>query len=203
MLNAGTPFALVGEVPIPKPWFSGSTDVPLDFESALREHHDTLQSQVERMVEASTPSHRRMLFDQFSRALGGHFRAMDHAVIPALRAHGWRDVPSDILVGHANLKRFLADVLASRSSPVMFDERLSDFLPRFAAQREIEFRSLVPAINRLLDPDENRSLAAQVAAEFGLVFDRQPSAAEPRPANDLIDEARVVLSGFSSAIPGD
>jgi hypothetical protein len=182
------------------PWFSGSFDVPLDFESALREHHDTLQSQVERMVEASTPSHRRMLFDQFSRALGGHFRAMDHAVIPALRAHGWRDVPSDILVGHVHLKRYLADVLASRSSPMAFDERLADFLPRFAVQRETEFHALVPAVNRLLTAEENRSLAAQVSAEFGLVFDKQP-AADPRPANELIDEARVVLSGFSSAAP--
>jgi len=100
-------------------------------------------------------------------------------------------------VGHARLKRSLADVLAARSSPVLFDQRLSNFLPQFAAQREMEFASLIPAVERLLGPDENRSLAAQVAAEFGLVFDKQPSA-EPRPADELIDEARVVLSGFSS-----
>ena len=173
------------------------SDVLPDFESALRDHHDTLRSQIERMVEASTPSHRRALFDQFSRALGGHFRAMDHAVIPALRAHGWKDVPSDILVGHAHLKRCLADVLAARTSPIAFDQRLAEFLPRFAAQRTVEFEALVPAVARLLTPEEDRSLAAQVAAEFGLVFDKQPSA-EPRPAGELIDEARVVLPGFSA-----
>lgn len=140
-----------------------------------------------------------MIFDQFSQALGGHFRALDNAVIPMLRHHGWRDVPSDLLIGHVQLKRALAEVLAARQSPVEFDCRLSDFLPRFAAQRETEFKLLLPAIDRLLGPDENRSLAAQVAAEFGLVFGKQPTT-EPRAVGELLDEARVVMSGFSSAV---
>lgn len=124
---------------------------------------------------------------------------MDNAIIPMLRAHGWRDVPSQLLIGHVQLKRALAEVLAVRKLPVEFDHRLSDFLPRFAAQRETEFELLLPAIARLLGEDENRSLAAQVAAEFGLVFEKQP-ATEPRAAGELIDEARVVLSGLSSAV---
>lgn len=172
----------------------------LDFEKVLHSHHFLFQRLSERISEASTPMHRRRLFDDLARALGGYFRAMEKAVWPTLNAHGWKAVPSDVLVGHAKLKRGVAEVLAARDRPQLFDERLFALLPGLREQATMEAGQLLPAIRRLLTDEESRSLGAQATAQMKLVFDTSSDSFLREP-QDLIDEARVVLGTFPEDMP--
>lgn len=161
---------------------------------ALAEHHAILRWLSDRLISASTPTHRQHLFDEFSKALGGHLRSIDQAVLPAMRERQWKDVRSTLLVGHVELKHRLAELLTLRESETLFEQRLLEFVPRLADQLEREGAHLVPVLRNMLDPDARRLLGLQVESQFGMLFNQGFSSDTPEDARQLVEEARIVLS---------
>lgn len=163
---------------------------------ALAEHHAILRWLSERLVSASTPDHRQHLFDEFAKALGGHLRSIDHAVMPAMRECGWKDVRSSLLVGHVELKHRLGELLTLRDSPALFEQRLLEFLARLAEQLDREGADLVPVLRNSLDLDARRLLGVQVQSQFGMLFSQAFSTDTPGDAHQLVEEARIVLGAL-------
>jgi hypothetical protein len=173
--------------------YRGTRDVVL----VLAENHAILHWLSERLAGASTPAHRQHLFDEFAKALGGHLRAVDEAILPALRQCGWRDVSSAVLVGHSHLKHQLAVLLVLKARPGDFDRALFAFFPRLADQQHREAVQIVPVLRKLLDAEARAALGVQVTAHFSLMFDADAAHQwSSEPAHDLVDEARIVFGSF-------
>jgi len=172
-----------------------------DVETALAENRAILRWLVERLVETSLRSRRIQLFRDFGRALGGHIRAIDEVLIPALKTHGWKDVPMEALLRHVKLKRQLAELLAMGRDEARLDAALLSFLAQFEAHQEQERQVLVPLIHKLLGEDEAASLGAQVEAQFGMLFDTAPDNTNAGDVRGLVDEARIVLSTLPTQSP--
>jgi hypothetical protein len=170
-----------------------------DLAHVFSQVHAALHALEASMLEASTASYRKRQFDRFARALGGHLRAIDMSIVPTLASHGWRDVPSSFIVGHADATLRLAELIVLKESGASsFEQELLAYLPVLSAQLHRERSLLVPVAQRVLSPAEDRSLAAQVAAQFKMMFDLGDESAEYLDANDLFEEARVVLSTLPS-----
>lgn len=164
----------------------------------VAEHHAILRWLGDRIASASTPAHRLHLFDELAKALGGHLRAVDEAVVPALRDCGWRDVPSTLLIGHVDLKHRLADALTVRDEPMALEKQLLVLIPKLADHLEREGTHLVPLLRRGLDRSARASLGAQVASQFGMLFDRGVAGTEiPEGPQELMEEARIVFRSFN------
>jgi len=162
----------------------------------LSENYAILGWLEERLMAASTPGHRRHLFYEFARALGGHLRGIDHAIVPALRHGGWQDVSSEVLVGHADTKHRLAELLTLTTSGDPFERALLAFIPVLERQRKREQLQLVPVLKRLLDGPARASLGTQVQGHFKDMYGDAAPRANASEAADLLEEARIVLGTF-------
>lgn len=161
--------------------------------SVLARQHAVIRQQADRIEEASNPRYRVHLFRQYARAVGGHIRVIDQVVVPALRLHGWKDVPSELLIGHARMKQQVAEALVAAQQGSDIDGTLHSVLAGVARQCTREAAELLPLLKNLLADDEIRSLGSQASAQFSLVFE-SADAGGSASVTDLIDEARVVLS---------
>ncbi len=178
-----------------------------DLSTALGDNRAALLALGERLLSEPVLPQQRRLFLAYSRALGGHWRAIDEVVIPALKAHGWQGVRADALRGHVLLKQRMAELLSATSAPWVdgADPAASDavmlaFVAEAQAVQRREGALLDPALAMLGDAAENASLAAEVDAQMGLLFDVDPPPRPQQPGGvvprDLVEEARVVLGSW-------
>ena len=105
-----------------------------DVVAVISAHHAVLDWLTERVTEGGSGPARRVLFNEFAKALGGHVRAIDEVVIPALRANGWRNVSSCLLVGHAEPVRGVHKNVGTRGPVGIADEEQDLHQARAAAR---------------------------------------------------------------------
>ena len=152
---------------------------------------------MERVTEGGSGPARRVLFNEFAKALGGHVRAIDEVVIPALRANGWRNVSSCLLVGHAELKHRLSELLTLRLSSRAHELALFALIAHLQSQQEREARQLLPLLEDTLDDWQRAQLGAEVQDHLSRVIGERPSGfADSQPAASLLEEAKLVLGSF-------
>lgn len=168
-----------------------------DVVAVISAHHVVLDWLMERVTQDGPGPARRVLFDEFAKALGGHLRAMDEAVIPALRAAGWCNVPSSLLIGHVDTKHRLGELLTLALSTRAHDAALRTLVARLRLQQEREVRQLLPLLQDTLDDWQRAHLGAEVHEHLSRVIGGRPSGfADSEPAAALLEEARLVLGSF-------
>lgn len=137
------------------------------------------------------------LFRRFAGALGGHLTAVRKVVYPALKSVGWKNVPSQLLVGQARLTHAFADLLTLKIATAAFAEALSDVLEATARLLDLEHAHLLPLLREHVD--DGQRMALGIAAEDYLPHPDRPVENEPRlHVSDWIEEARLLLGGVNA-----
>lgn len=167
-----------------------------DVVAVISAHHAVLDWLMERVTDARPGPARRVLFDEFAKALGGHVRAIDQAVIPALRASGWRNVSSSLLVGHVDIKHRLSELLTLRASTRAHDLALAALAEHMRAQQQREARQLLPLLHDALDDWQRAQLGVEVQEHLSRVIGDPSGFADSEPAASLLEEAKLVLGSF-------
>lgn len=143
----------------------------------------------------------QVLLRQFSRALGGHLSAFRKVVHPALRSAGWKDVPSDLLVGHAKLTHAFADLLTINPQSASFAEHLGDLLDAMDQLLERERAELLPLLEANLDESERIGLSMDVDPYLVSSDEDDVALASRWPLSEMMDEARLLLGGLAALYP--
>lgn len=168
-----------------------------DVVAVISAHHAVLDWLTERVTEAGRSPVRRVLFNEFVNALGGHLRAIDEAVIPALRAVGWRNVSSGLLVGHVDIKHRLGELLTLRLSTRAHELALAALAANLESQQAREVRHLLPVLQDALDDWQREQLGGEVQDHLSRATGDRPSGfADSQPAASLLEEAKLVLGSF-------
>jgi hypothetical protein len=168
-----------------------------DVVAVISDHHTVLDWLIERLGSAGPGPTRRVLFDEFAKALGAHLRAIDETVIPALRAQGWRNVSSSLLVGHVDIKHRLGELITLSVSTPEHDAALAALGLRLQAQRRRETEQLLPLLQVSLGDWQSRELGTEVREHMNRVIGERPSGfADSEPAHALLEEARLVIGTF-------
>src|SRR5258706_3353723 len=100
--------------------------VPQDIVAVLDEDHARLVELAGRLRSSPRPGLAIPQFNDFAVALGGHLTAVKRVVYPALKAVGWKEVNSTMLLGHAKLTHAFAELLTLKKASGIFAESLSD-----------------------------------------------------------------------------
>ena len=172
-----------------------------DVLQTLTENHAVLGWLAQRLALATPARSRSLLFTEFSRALGAHQTVMDRTVMPGLKACGWSGVSSDVLTGHASLKRALAESLTLDRNEFRFEEAVRQLVRQVQVQCEREQRQLLPVLRRCLDGEQRAMMALDAEAHMTLLLGETPHFQEAMgltqlAADDLIREAYVVLGSL-------
>jgi len=162
-----------------------------DVVALLEERHALLRKLRTQLRGCARQEHARLLFRQYALALGAHIGAMSKVVYPTLTSLGWRDVQSDLLVGHAKLAHMLADLLRLKLEGSLFGECLADLLDATEHVTLRESDELLPLLGRL---DMAQRVAMRLDAEpyLSRVNEVDPLLGLQITA-DWIEEARMLL----------
>ncbi len=91
----------------------------------------------------SSPSYRR-LFDEFAKGVGALLRAMDLSVIPLMKIEGWKQVSSQLLREHVELKHQLGELLTTRLDTPAYTAALNTMALKLRRQQRIGVEQLFP-----------------------------------------------------------
>jgi hypothetical protein len=166
--------------------------VQQDIVTVLGEDHVRL-TQLSRTLRACSRASVAILqFNEYAVLLGGHLTAIRKVVYPALKAIGWKDVSSTLLVGHAKLAHAFAEVLTLPKSSGQFADALSDLLDATERLLECERHHLFPILRAELAPDVRLALAVDAAQYLVPPAVRQTH-------RDWIEEARLLMGAMHPA----
>jgi hypothetical protein len=173
-----------------------------DIVGLIDEDHARLTELANALRACARPAAAVAQFNDFAVALGAHLSVLKRVIYPALKAVGWKNVSSSLLVGHAKLTQAFAELLTLKKADGLFADSLADLIDATGQVLERERTELLPMLAELLSPGERLAMAAD-AAQF------LPEAARPpgRPASDpgrqsvrdWIEEARLLLGGMHSS----
>jgi hypothetical protein len=177
-----------------------------DAAAAIADNHTLISRLAMRIAGASDRKLRNALFDDLARALGGHFSALETAVIPALLKVKGCQLGSHVLVGSAALKQRLALLLAENRKTPAFEDALRDFCDEVRQQADREQQELVPVVRTALTADEQALVGTEVAACMKLRLGEHPALhvalptfAPPFSRREEVEAAALVLATL--AIP--
>jgi hypothetical protein len=143
-------------------------------------------------LEAAEP-----LFRRFSASLGGHLTAVRKIVYPGLKAAGWKDIRSELLLAHARLAHAFAELLTLKTATAAFADVLTDVLEATRQLIDREQAELLPWLRTHLDGAQRMSMG--LAAEVYLAPPGHASGHETRQhPSDWLEEARLLLSGVNA-----
>ena len=169
-----------------------------DITALLAADHALLTELATDLHAAPHPATARLLFRHFAAALGGHLTGVRKVVYPSLKAVGWKDVPSDLLLGHAQLTHAFAELLTLAHDSGEFADALADLLEGTAQLIEQERTQLLPLLDQHLDASQRLGLHLEAAPYFA------HTQADPHRlrlhATDWLEEARLLL-GAGDRLP--
>jgi hypothetical protein len=164
-----------------------------DITVLLGHDHQLLLRIMRELEAASDEQSSQVRFRHFAAALGGHLSAIRKVIYPALKALRWKDVSSDLLVGHAKLTHSFAELLTLPTDSVLFKQQLGALLLATRSLLECETQELLPLLTSHLDAVHRMSLALD--ARPYLLHDDADDTAARIPVAEWIEEARLLLGG--------
>jgi hypothetical protein len=170
-----------------------------DVVQVLTEDHAVLRWLGERLQAATGEATRSLMFNEIARALGAHETVIEATILPALKACGWRGLTSDVLTGHAALKRHLAEMLTLERSDAAFHAALKPLVQKLNAQCKLEEKKLLPLIQECLDDTQREMLAFDAETHLTRILGDGRSVGEvelAQPVSELIEQAHVVLGSL-------
>jgi hypothetical protein len=174
-----------------------------DVVQVLTEDHSVLEWLGDRLRTTHTCDARSLMFNEFARALGAHETVIDETVVPALKSCGWRGLSSDVLTSHSALKRSFAEVLTLGRHDAAFPDVLNALILQLAQHCELERSKLLPVLRDCLDDAQREMMAFDAEAHLMRILgDARPGedTALAQPANELIEEAQLVLGSLPTRI---
>jgi hypothetical protein len=174
-----------------------------DVVQVLMEDHAVLGWLGERLCTAQTSGARSLMFNEFARALGAHETVIDETVVPALKSCGWRGLSSDVLISHAALKRSFAELLTVRRQDPAFPGVLNALIRQLERHCTLERTKLLPVLRDGLDDALREMMAFDAEVHLTRILgDTRPreDGALAQPANELIEEAQLVLASLPAVI---
>ncbi|CAG0945454.1 hypothetical protein GPROT2_03223 [Gammaproteobacteria bacterium] len=151
------------------------------------------------------PAAAQQCFRDFSAALAGHLTAVRKVVYPALKSVGWRDVSSDLLIGHAQLTHAFAELLTRKPDTGAFADGLGDLLEATHRMVAEEQRRLLPLLSEHLDPAQRLSVGLEAGA-YLVHESAQHLPLRRHGPSEWLEEARLLLGGVhappAAAAPG-
>ncbi|HEX6708286.1 MAG TPA: hemerythrin domain-containing protein [Albitalea sp.] len=164
----------------------------------LDEDHGRLKELSRQVRACPHPAKALNRFDEFALVLGGHVNAVRKVVYPGLKAIGWKDVSSVLLLGHVKLTRQFAELLTLRKPSGVFAEGLNDLLDATGHVIERERRDLLPLLRDHLTPAVRVAMAVD-AAQYLAHLERPLQ--RPVGLRDWVLEARLLLGGPAGVEP--
>lgn len=175
-----------------------------DVLQVLGKDHAVIGWLAERLASSPPGRAKRIVFNEFSRALGAHLVVIDRTVLPALRTCGWPGVTSDLLSGHMALKRRLAEVLTLPPESSAFDEASRQLAEQVGQQRRREQDKLMSVLHECLDDSQRSMLALDAELHLTSLLGHTPESFESsgfeRAADELVEEAYVVLRSLPAGL---
>lgn len=168
-----------------------------DVVTLLRGNHQLLHRLMRQLKDCARPEQARILFKQFSLALGGQLGCMNKVVYPALKSQGWTGVRSDLLVGHAKLAHALAEVLTLKPDSGAFADCLGDLLEATAYVLDQEAADFLPLIERTFDSAQRVALGLDAEPYLDAGID-DVDPLDSRYMSEWLEEARLVLGGLQA-----
>jgi len=114
-----------------------------------------------------TSADRLPLFDDLSKALQGHFAALEQVIVPAFTRAGSPAPGAGVLDAHRNLQHRLAELLSKERGAAGFDAELTAFCDEVDAHADREQLELLPVMRERFGEAERATLAEQVEARIG------------------------------------
>jgi hypothetical protein len=160
--------------------------------------HASLEQLATQLRAAHRPAAAQRLFKHFAAALGGHLTAVRRVIYPALKALGWKDISSELLVGHARLSRSFAELLTVEHDNAHHADALADVLRATEQMIARERAQLLPVLRGHLDTAQRMALALEAEPYLA-----KPHGGDPHGTNlhvaDWLEEARLLLGGLGPA----
>jgi hypothetical protein len=174
-----------------------------DIVGVLDEAHARLGELGRRLRASARPALALYQFNEFAVLLGGHLAVMKRVVYPALKAIGWKNVSSSLLVGHARLTQSFAELLTLKKANGAFADSLSDLLEATQRLLDAERAELFPLLEAHFSAGARLAMAAEAVQYLP-----HPAPAASRPsdvvrqsARDWVEEARLLLGGMRADEP--
>jgi len=144
--------------------------------------------------EEGSPVVRALKFRVLCEAAVALVLAHDRAVIPALRTLAWKDVRSDALVAYATFKQCVAALLLLQADDPQTAARIDELCAAADALELLGEQSIWPVADQAVtELDPMLELQLEQALE---TRDRTFLPADERPAQQLLDDAALILSTF-------
>src|SRR2546423_14528275 len=113
-----------------------------DIVGFLDEDHARLADLAQGLRACARPAAAVAQFNEFAVLLGAHLVVLRRVIYPALKAVGWKNVSSSLLVGHAKLTQAFAEILTLKKASGQFADALGDLLDATGPVLERETREL-------------------------------------------------------------
>jgi len=164
----------------------------------LRQSHEMARSLTERLEDEDVLAARKFYKDQLTNVLGGHLRAIEVSMLPAIQRHGWKGVRSSVLTAHFDLKAATARLVVSDPASEQFDEVVDQLRRQLDRERHVEQTELVPAVQAALPAEECRQLSIDVDLCLQRSVGELDTSAVAAPLSNAnpIEEARLILSSI-------
>lgn len=181
-----------------------------DIVTVLRADHALLAQLAQELARpplrpGPSPAAAQQCFRDFSAALAGHLTAVRKVVYPALKSVGWRDVSSDLLIGHARLTHAFAELLTRKPDTRAFADGLCELLEATHRMVAEEQRRLLPLLSEHLDPAQRLSVGLEAGA-YLVHESAQHLPLRRHGPSEWLEEARLLLGGVhappAAAAPG-
>jgi hypothetical protein len=170
-----------------------------DVVQVLTQDHAVLKWLGERLQTVSSAAPRSLMFNELARALGAHETVIEETILPAMKSFGWRGLTSDVLTGHAALKRHLAEMLTMDRRSAAFDPAVTQLVEQLKVQCDLEDRKLLPLVQGSLDDTQRTMLAFEAELLLTRMLGEGRSMREvdlAQSVSELLDEAHLVLGSL-------
>jgi hemerythrin superfamily protein len=157
-----------------------------DAVGVIKRDHQAIEQLFRRFEHTRTPVERKRIVDRMVRELSIHAAVEEQLVYPALRQRFNGHAPQVLraLEEHHFAKVALAEIQRLQPSDERFEAKVHVLIENVRRHVEEEERDLLPAIKRVLSPEELRSLAdALVRAKESAPTRPHPAAPDEPPAN--------------------
>ncbi|HEY0856539.1 MAG TPA: hemerythrin domain-containing protein [Albitalea sp.] len=165
-----------------------------DIVAVLRADHALLTRQADELRACVSPAAAQQRFRDFSAVLGGHLTAVRKVVYPALKSVGWKDVSSELLIGHARLTHAFAELLTLKSETGAFADGLAVLLEATCRLVSEEQLRLLPLLGEQLDAAQRLAVGLDAQAYVVHEAGQHPPIGRHGPT-EWLEEARLLLGG--------
>ncbi|MED5617678.1 hypothetical protein [Ideonella sp. BN130291] len=150
----------------------------LDAIAFMRRVHMRLSALAEVVATRSETPDADHAFDEWAKCLGGHLRAMESIVLPALTGLGWVDTGNEVRAAHVCAQAMMAELLSTPPLHPQYEATRTLALSAMGEVIRVDQHLVIPQLQERM----RHSARLLLAAEMQLIETLIPEdPAEPEP----------------------